>query len=319
MKIFFVLFYLLLFMGCNEENIINPTEDSTFGIYLLQDRAVSIGQIRNININELELEDIPWISSSDVDFYDYSSHCIYLKKDKIEFFTEEANIQMKDQPFIILANNIRCYVGSFHSGASSLAPTQPYIDEMSIHFFPSDILHISKAWGNEIDIRINENLEYDLKTKNKLHNGLSLSIKNVDVISNSDTAIVLYSYTITNNDKDNLYVLDPNKMGSDLFHYFTNGVSFWSSNRYIYSEYKKVEQPDPYDSWKPEWFVKIEGGSTIERTVFLKGYPQIPSGTYKCTLDFSNPSKIEKSARKLPDGRYWLGDIEAEIIKNVNL
>ena len=306
-------------MGCNEENLINPTEDSTFGIYLLKDRAVSISKIRNININELELEDIPWITSSDIDFYDYSSHCIYLKKDKIEFFTEEANIQMKDQPFIILANNMRCYVGSFHSGASSMAPTQPYIDEMSIQFFPSDILHISKAWKNEIDIRINKNLEYDLKEKNKLHKGLSLSIKNVNVISNSDTAIVLYSYAITNNDKNNLYVLDPNKMGSDLFHYFTNGVSFWSNDRYIYSEYKKVEQPQPYDSWRPEWFVKIGSGSTIERTVLLKGYPQIPSGTYKCTLNFSNPNKIEKSARKMRDGRYWLGDIDAEIIKNINL
>jgi len=49
MKIFFVLFYLLLFMGCNEENLINPTEDSTFGIYLLKDRAVSISKIRNIS------------------------------------------------------------------------------------------------------------------------------------------------------------------------------------------------------------------------------------------------------------------------------
>ncbi len=89
MKAYFFLFcLLLLFIGCqSEDNLINPAEDSTFGIYLLKDRTLSIGQIQNKNIDELELESKPWLASTDIDFYDYSSHCIYLKKDKSEFFT----------------------------------------------------------------------------------------------------------------------------------------------------------------------------------------------------------------------------------------
>ncbi|MBU2431908.1 MAG: hypothetical protein KKH99_14540, partial [Proteobacteria bacterium] len=71
---FFLLCLLLLFTGCqSNDNLINPTADSTFGIYLLKDRTISIGQIQNININELELESEPWLASTDIDFYDYSS------------------------------------------------------------------------------------------------------------------------------------------------------------------------------------------------------------------------------------------------------
>lgn len=318
MKAYYLIICLLLLssIGCKDDVII-PTEDSSFGIYLLKDRTLNIRDIQNVNINELDLESEPWLASTDIDFYDYSSHCLYLKKIKSELFAKEVNIKMDDQPFILIANNMRCYIGSFHGGALSIAPTKPYMDELDIQFFPADVLHISKAWGDETDIRNNTNIEYDLTTENKLHKGLSLSIEDVHITSNLDTASVQYTYIITNNDKDNLYVLDPDKMGSELFHYFTNGVSFWSSDKYIFSKYKKVIQPEPFDSWNPEWFTKIKSASTLERTVLLKGYPHIPSGTYKCTFNFSNPNKIEKIDREMPDGRYWLGNIQTETNKNV--
>ena len=55
---------------------------------------------------------------------------------------------------------------------------------------------------------------------------------------------------ITNNDHDNLYVIDSEEMGSELFHYYTNGPCLWdySKHTYISSEYKKVVSPDHYDS-----------------------------------------------------------------------
>ena len=317
MKAYYFIFCLLLLsIGC-QDNVTNPTEDSTFGIYLLKNRTLNIQDIQNFNINELELESTPWLASTDIDFYDYSSHCIYLKKEKSEIFTKEVGIRMDDQPFVLFANNIRCYMGSFYSDILSIAPTKPYIDELDIEFFPKDVLHISKAWGDEIDIRNNKNIEYDLFTKNKLHKGLSIFIKDINIVSNSDTATVQYTYVITNKDTDNLCVLDPDKMGSELFHYFTNGIDFWSGDKYISSQYKNVKQPEPFDSWEPEWFTIIKSASTLERTVLLKGYPHILNGTYKCTFNFSNPNKIEKSDRETSDGRYWLGDIQTETSKNV--
>jgi len=215
--------------------------------------------------------------------------------------------------------NQRCYIGSFHSLASSLAPTKPYIDEIDIQFYPEDVLHISKAWLDETDSRKNSAVAQDLISKNKLHNGLSLQILNVKVLSNSDTAVVQYTYRIVNNDQDNLYILDPEKMGSNLFHYFTNGIDFTGNGHIYYSQYKKTEQPEPFDGWNPEWFSKMKSGSTMQRTVTLKGYPHIPGGTYNCSFKFSAPTKIDKSNRVFSDARYWLGEIDCENEISINL
>lgn len=317
MKIYLILFCLVCFMGCQKENNpISPTEDSTFGIYLLKDNNIKIHQITNKSINELELESTPWLTSSDIAFYDFSSHYIYLNKSNNEFFTNGNNIKWDGQPFIVVANNKRCYIGCFYSGYSSVAITTPYIDELNIQMLPTDILVIS--YGDLInDKRNDENVAYDLAVKNKLHKGLSLLIKDVNVISNSDSAIVQYTYTIKNNDSNNLYVLDPDNMGSNLFHYYMIGLSFHNSNEHISSDYSEVEKPEPYDLWKPEWFTKIRSDSLIDRTVVLKGYPHIPSGTYKCSFYFSSPINIDMGDREISDGRYWLGTIHADIIKYV--
>ncbi len=80
---------------------------------------------------------------------------------------------------------------------------------------------------------------------------------------------------------------------------------------------KVVDQPDPADSWKAEWFTKIGSGYAIERTVTLKGYPHIPAATYNCTFTFSNPNMISKTDRILPDGRYWLGHVEAKYVVHI--
>ena len=224
---------------------------------------------------------------------------------------------MNDQPFVVKSNNKRCYIGSFHSGAMSLAPQRPYIDELSIMFFPSDILYINAGWGT-VDERKNADIEKTLKYLNKLRYGISVKIKDIQVIDNSDTASVRYTYELFNHDRDNLYVLDPDRMGSNLFHYFTNGIDFRNDNGYFYSEYKTVEQPEPFDSWQSSWFSEIKAGEKIERTVFLKGYKHIQAGRYDCSFIFSNPTKIEKNDRHIKNGRIWIGTIKSET-KNVSV
>lgn len=307
--------------GCGLNN--NPAGNadySSFGIYLLKEDSIKIGEVADTDINVLQLDETPWLSSNDIDFYDYSSHYIYLKKEKSELFGGKMDMGMVGRPFIVVADYRRCYVGMFFSMASSTAPTKPqiYIDELIVPFSPADVLPIHKSWIDGVDVRNDVNVEHALTAIGKLHRGLSVTIKDVNVIANSDTATVRYTYTLTNNDVDNLYVLDPDKMGSSLFHYFTNGIDFWNGSTYIYSQYKVVERPEPFDSWKPEWFTRVASGSTIERTVVLKGYPHIPAATYNCSFTFSNPSMISKTDRILPDGRYWLGHVEAYTSVSIN-
>ena len=147
---------------------------------------------------------------------------------------------------------------------------------------------------------------------NKLHYGIAAEIENVQVVDNADTSSVLYTYELVNNDKDVLYVLDPDKMGTGLFHYFTNGIEFRSDDGNFSSEYKNVEQPESFTSWKSSWFTEIKAGEKMKRTVLLKGYPPIPAGAYTCEFVFSSPVKIEKSKRYINGGRIWIGQIKTE-------
>jgi len=307
-----VVIYVLLLTTMCDTNPVSSTDDSAFSIHLLKDHSLTISKISEKDINELKLEEKAWIASEDIDFYDYSSHCIYLKSNKSTYFTKELGISLNDQPFVILAYNIRCYLGSFHSGAMSLAPHHPYIDEMSISFFPSDVLYIAPSWNRDIeDERNNTYVEQALRNMNKLHHGLSLTVNEIQVIDNSDTATVRYTYALQNNDQDDLYVLDPEKMGTKLFHYYTNGINFRSETKYIYSEYKSVIGPEPFDSWQSDWFSKLNAGQSMERTIIIKGYPHIPNDQYSCTFQFSSPMKVEKDDRYINDGRIWIGEIQS--------
>jgi hypothetical protein len=161
MKFKLILICLFIFMACRKDkNPIGPIEDSSFGIYLLKDKNIKIDQMTNTNINELELENTPWLNSSDIEFYDLSSHYIYLNKSNNEFFTTGKNISWDRQPFIVYANNTRCYIGCFHSSYSSLSINTPYIDELYLQMLPTDILAI--LYGNTTnDKRNNENVIYD--------------------------------------------------------------------------------------------------------------------------------------------------------------
>lgn len=74
---------LALFWTC-ERNPISPSgEDKfAFAIYFLQDDDLKMKDVYNKNMNVLKLSPAPWLSDKDIRFYDWSSHCIYLKREK---------------------------------------------------------------------------------------------------------------------------------------------------------------------------------------------------------------------------------------------
>ena len=151
---------------------------------------------------------------------------------------------------------------------------------------------------------------------NILHEGIKVTLNKILFTENSDTATVQYTYTIVNNDILNLYVLDPDKMGTKLFHCFNNGPSILKSDETSTREsiYKEVEIPQSSDYWDPDWFVRINSGDSITRTVNLKGYSFFPSGIYYCELIFNSIRKIPKDQRVLFDGRYWIGQTVSNLI-----
>lgn len=308
--------------GCDTTE---PEGEADFALYFLADETLGAYEAGQQGIANLELEAEPWLSAEDIRLYDFSTHCIYLKTDKRDFFPDydgdgRAEFALIDKPFVVVAGGSRCYIGALHSGLLSMGPAGPYMDELDIWYYPIDVMHISRSWSSDEDVRSMDQIEEALKTAGLFHGGLDLSLEAVSVIENADIATIQYTYTIRNRDEDDLWILDPDRMGSARFHYFTNGVVFWSEDtHYLESTYKDVITPDPYDSWEVEWFTKIKAGESLQRTVQLRGYPRIPDGSYDCHLGFSNPPRIEREDRYDSRARYWLGAIRSdEIVVVVN-
>jgi len=250
-KIFFILFVLCLSCSIDENNF-KPTSDSAFSIYFFEDATIKIEQAFLINLSTVKLMDEPWLSGDDIDYYDFSSHCIYLKDDKSGFFQnlEDGSFpaELKDKPFIVASDGLRRYLGSFHSGITSTEWQVPYIEDIYLDDYPEDVIPITWIWlfWQGPDNRYDRVIKNALIRENKYHAGLSISLDSLTLIENSDTTTISYSFTITNNDENNLYTIDPDLMGSELFHHYNKGaVLFNITNNVVYrAENKVTESPE---------------------------------------------------------------------------
>ena len=313
---------LLFFTNCSKDyNPLSIQNNSNFSIYLLKDSNITFQEAEKSKLNDLILNDVPWLSINQISMYDFSTHNIYLKTSKDDLFEGMMNNNhiFKDflvKPFVLIAGNQRIYLGSFISSLSSIAFAGPHINDLDQIFYPSDVLVLNGCGYDErIDVRNDNRIRDALIIGNVYHAGLDVNLSEVGVIDNADTATVKYSFIITNNDKDDLFIPDPDLMGIELFHYYTNGIDFHSSDRdYYYSQYKKTVSPVPINSWRKDWFVRLNSGKSIERTVVLKGYPKFPQGTYDCSFIFSGPRKIDFNDRIEQDGRYWIGAVKSNTI-----
>ncbi len=307
---------IFFIFGCskNSEPLSSNEQKESFGIFFLKDSSLTGNQAAQIDINQLDLREQPWLTNDDIQFYDFSSHCIYLKEDKSKFFKNyggkfyQFSPVLINRPFVVVANKERCYVGSLHSDLLSLSPAGPYMDELDVGFYPEDVMHISKALSSGNDVRNDSRIEDALNSLSLYHGGISVDLKSVNVIENSDTSTVEYVITIRNLDHDNLFVIDPDKMGVDLFHYFTNGIVFHGNDVIFQSTYKKTVSPTV--SWDAKWFTELPVNTSIERTIRLRGYPRITPGKYSCSFTLANPN-VEKENRYISGGRIWLGEVES--------
>lgn len=312
---------LIGLFGCDTTE---PETESDFAIFFLADDTLTSSEAAQQDIEALELESEPWLSETDIRFYDFSSHCIYLKTSKRDFF-DYYDIgrfgPFMEEPFVVVTGGIRCYIGSIQNSSGLILPFPPgpYMDELDVWYFPEDVMHISRAWRAEVDLRSMVPIHDALTTLGLLHGGLHLSLDAVSVIENTDTATVQYTYTITNQDQDDLWILDPDRIGNGLFRFFSGGPHFRGASDYYFAVYMDVIMPDSFNSWQPEWFTRIGAGQSLQRTVQQRGYPSIPTGSYDCFLVFHNPTKIAREDRVVSGARYWLGDIRsAELVVQVN-
>jgi hypothetical protein len=296
------------------------TRDNGVGvnIYFLKDENLNAVNVLEKPFWALILDDIAWISAHDIERYDWSTHLIYLKKEKQLSFE---GISVFGKPFVVTANDERCYLGALWSAISSYLPSFPIImvGPGFNGFHASDIIHLSledfSSQGQSLtDPRNDERLKNALIQSGQFSAGIQCTLDRVKVIQGINASSVEYTFTLYNMDKDNLYVLDPERMGSSLFHYFTNGINLDNDSSHYWSENKVVTEPKHWSYWEKSWLSKIESGNSMTRTVQLEGYPHIEPGRYQCTFEFPSQTHIEKEKRLFPDGRIWIGRIKSTVI-----
>lgn len=326
MKNIIVLLILISLLGCKEDQITQPDQKkSTFEIYFLKDTTLTIGKIKNSNIfpfitnlQELELADKPWITQDDIEFYEWSTHNIYLKKDKSIFFPGALEFAYRfpnswtDRPWIVVANKIPCYAGFIGTEQSTLKYPFPEINALCVGFFPKDILtSLLNLRTTTTDIRNNNLVKETLKQCGIYREGIEVSIdtSGSPVKVFADTTVE-YTFKFKNNDTGNLYLFDPDKVKRDVFPFYGGTMNFKNIiNKYYWTEYKNVKTPNGWpNEFDPSWYTLLQSGESVKRTIRMKVYPSLlPFGTYLLSAQYGTPvHALEKNIRETSQGRYFI-------------
>jgi hypothetical protein len=214
---------------------------------------------------------------SDFELYDSSTHVLYLKKPHPKFkFDETFN-------FSLLANGETIYKGLFWSGFSSVLPSGPYIP-----FFPYDpdfIIRIGHMTidNKPIDQRNDPRIISALNEHNLLHSGLSLTINSIDISATQLT----FKFTVTNVDMSNLLILDLDKTGPNLFHYYSNGLSIRTATYgLVFSSTITPQAPSHSDSLSTIWLSELKSGASRQFTINYPIDSSINPGNYSASFQF---------------------------------
>jgi hypothetical protein len=313
---------LFFIVGSCEESSSPKDEKYNWAIFLLKDNNINIQDIVNKDLSSLSLQSSPWLSDKDIDYYDYSSHFIYLIQDKSSFFSEYKTAYWDSvwsfRPFLIIADGVICYAGFFYGYESKYVDnTIPYIDGSVIQYYPTEVLEIERSFGIKKDVRDDERIKNALITANKIKFGIEVNLDSVKIL-NYDTTTVEYNITIKNNDNESIYVFDPDKSGIEIFSCYTMGIIFLNldTQRDFSAIYRKMVSPSNPYTVNIDYYTKINIGGSITRKLLLKGFENIPYGEYYCQMRYCSPFfEIEEGQRTLNDGKIWIGYTLTNIMK----
>jgi len=253
----------------------------------------------------LVINDSITYNSNSIDFYDFSSHLIYLKTANNFSYSNRGT-------FSILVDEQEIYTGQMFPMYSSYLPTGAFIrctpTLYNDYIIPIGFNQIFDTEGNSNDDPRNDSrIAEALKKYNQYKKGLSSEILSVQKISDNKIKITV---ELINLDSDNLLFLDPDKMGFELFHYFTNGLIIKDSQNNFYTHKLKVKEPDPWDSWKTDWLTVIKGNESKTFSLIYNDFDIFPSGEYTASFNYPGLSyQIVKKELQQNRGRIWLGQL----------
>ena len=239
------------------------------------------------------------VGTSDIDYYDASTYKFYLKRDLPYLKKIEQGGSLS-----VFVDNTEIYKCTFYPSFSSAYPTGVYISSSPL-FYPEFLLSIET---NIIpDPRNDDRIIEALKKYDQYHEGLFFEIQSV---SKSNGKVIMNA-ELYNPDIFDYYYLDPDKMGMGLFHYFTNGLSFYDSNNNSYTNQETVTRPEPWNSWNKEWLSLIKSGERKKISLVYNNFEKMLPGNYRASFSFpglTNQIK-QKELLQQDSGRIWLGQL----------
>jgi hypothetical protein len=236
----------------------------------------------------------------DIELYDTSTHILYFKKVHDEFKSIENN------SFTFLDRGEPIYSGSFWPGYSSSIPIGPFImSPLSMSGYYA--LKIECWLTDKPDIRNDPRMIEVLKQNGLLHSGLTVSSSSIDIVGTQ----LIFKFTVTNQDQSDLLIIDPDKTGPGLFHYFTNGLNIYDqTHNEVFASNIQFQTPDPWDSWNIEWLSVLKSGSSREFTINYVINNPLEPGVYKANFKYPGLFyHVTKDQLYQGNSRIWLGDI----------
>jgi hypothetical protein len=235
----------------------------------------------------------------DIELYDTSTHILYFKNAHDEF-----NDMLKNT-FAFLDNGEIIYQGTFLPGYSSSIPNGPFI--MSPPMYGDYALKIENWHSDKPDIRNDPRMIDILKQHDLLHSGLSVSSSSIEITG----AQLSFKFTVSNQDQSDLMIIDLDKTGPNLFHYFTNGLRIYDlAHNEVFSSNIQHQAPDPWNSWKIDWLSELKSGDSREFTINYTINNPINPGEYDTYFEFPGLAhQVTKDQLYQGNSRIWLGDI----------
>ncbi len=236
----------------------------------------------------------------DIQKYDSSTHILYFNKTYSEFK------DILQGSFAFLDNGDTIYAGSFLPGYSSFIPSGPIILSPP-NMYGDYALRIEIWMGNKPDPRNSERIIEILKTHNLLQSGLLGKINSVEI----NNSTLKFNFTITNKDESDLLILDINKTGPNLFHYFTNGLYIRDLNSNLVFENSFISQkPEPWNSFKTDWLTQLKSGESLTFSINYSLETPLNPGQYNLLFEFPGLAyQVQKDQLSQNGNLIWLGDI----------
>ncbi|MFA9388321.1 MAG: hypothetical protein ACERKD_00850 [Prolixibacteraceae bacterium] len=253
----------------------------------------------------LKIGDAIVLTKNEIQYYDYSTHLIYLKSGVKLNAKELAN-----QSFSIVCNKETIYEGIAFAKMDSLNENEVVLGFEGVNnqtLCLNKLNYFIEIYSDINDPRSDPRIEKALKVDLLYHAGLNCSI---DTIIRHSAIKIELILDLKNNDSFNYFYFDPEKMTTaELYSISAGGLSLYETDfNFCSSIYINATPPENLACCGISDYVSlIKSGESKKLKISYDNYPSIVTGEYIAVYPFSGAFYMNINEASLENGRMWHG------------